>query len=73
MKSSVALLGYRKMNGDGMDKEKGRESHMRQEGGEGNEHTKGTVHKKKEIIGSFGGSCVVYNNVHQKNDNAFGG
>jgi hypothetical protein len=72
MKSSVALLGYRKMNGDGMDKEKERESHMREGGGEGNEHTKSTKHKKKEIIRGFGGSCIVYNNVHQENDNAFG-
>lgn len=58
-KCSVALLGYRKMNGDGMDKEKERENHMRQGGGEGDEQTKGTMHKKKEIIRSFGGYCVV--------------
>jgi hypothetical protein len=36
--------------------------------GEGNEHTKGTVQKKKEIIRSFGESCVVYDNVRQEND-----
>jgi hypothetical protein len=61
------------MNGDGMDKEKERESHMRERGGERDEHTNGTMHKKKEIIRSFGGSCVVSNNVIQENDNAFGG
>ena len=54
-----------------MDKEKERESRLRGFGGE--EHTKGAMHKKKEIIRSFGGSCVVYNNVHQENDNTFGG
>jgi len=56
-----------------MDKEKETESHMRVGGGEGDEHTKRTMHKKKEITRNFGGSCVVYNNVHQQNDNAFGG
>jgi len=61
------------MNGDEMDKEKETESHMRVGGGEGDEHTKRTMHKKKEITRNFGGSCVVYNNVHQQNDNAFGG
>ena len=46
---------------------------MREGRGEGDEHTKGIMHKKKEIFRSFDGSCVVYSNVHQKNDNAFGG
>lgn len=60
------------MNGDGMDKEKERESYMRGED-EGDEHNRGIMGKEKEIITSFGRSCVIYNNVHQGNDSAFGG
>ena len=60
------------MNGDRLDKEKERESHMRGEG-EGDEHTRGIMCKEKEIIRSFGRSCAIYNNVHQENDSAFGG